>query len=118
MALQRFMNVGLTSYEHIRTRYHAPLTVSELKVYLQQIPKTEYFRQHLSRQVLFGLTFGAVDLGARLATFRFMTEGINEYQTGFNIQSWRKPIPIIFGALFSCWVKAPFEIVEKAYYAD
>ena len=68
----------------------------------------------MRKHVLFGLSYGAIDMGAKLAVFRFMTEGINEDE-GFSVNMWRKPIPIFVTALLTCWIKVPFEIGYKAY---
>lgn len=39
MAGQKFYEVVNTSYRHIRTKYHAPLTLNDMKLYVQNIPK-------------------------------------------------------------------------------
>lgn len=118
IALQKAFNVGLTSYQHIRSKYHAPLTLNDFKLYLQNIKHQEYYRKHIRREVLYGLSFGAFDMGIRLAVFRFLTEGINEADYGFNTQIWRKPLPIFLAGLLTCWTKIPFEIAHKAFHAD
>lgn len=61
--------------------------------------------------------YGAVDMGVKLAVFRYLTEGINE-DVGFSVQFWRKPLPIFSGALATFSFRVPFEIGHKAYMSD
>lgn len=117
-ATQSYFNTLLTSYTHLRTVYHPPLTLNEFKNYFSGIFKQEFYKQNIRREVLYGLTYGGIDMGFKLAVFRFLTEGINEIDDGFETDYWRKPIPIFFAALFTSWTRAPFEISRKAYFAD
>lgn len=79
--------------------------------------KQQYYTRYARKDALFGFGYGAVDMGIKLAVFRYFTEGVPNSED-FNAHNWRLPIPIFFAGLFTCWMKSPFEIGFKAYHAD
>lgn len=50
-------------------------------------------------------------MGTRLVAFRYFTEGLPSKPLLFNLEFYRKPIPIFFSALVTGWIRAPFDIV-------
>lgn len=73
------------------------------------------FNKNLLRETGFGISRGALEMGTRLAVFRYFTEGLPSKPSLFNIEFYRKPIPIFVSALSTAWIRAPFDIVQKAY---
>lgn len=63
------------------------------------------------------MTYGGIDMGLKLAVFRFLTEGIDEDKE-FSVDTWKKPLPITLAGALTCWTRAPFEIAYKAFHAD
>lgn len=50
-------------------------------------------------------------MGSKLAIFRYLTEGLPSKPLLFNIDFYRKPLPIFLSALVTGWMRAPFDIV-------
>lgn len=65
-----------------------------------------------------GLALGTFDVGLRHTVLRKFTEGLPENKIGANDQYWRKFIPIVAASALTCWMRAPFEIANKAFRAD
>jgi hypothetical protein len=63
------------------------------------------------RNMGFNMIRGSVDLGARLAVFRYFTEGLPGKPLFFNYDFYRKPLPIFVAALATGWIRAPFEMI-------
>lgn len=64
------------------------------------------------------MLMGPFDIGARLFMFRHWVGGYWQPNGTSNVDVWRRFLPAIGAALVSCWVVAPFEIANKAYWAD
>jgi hypothetical protein len=50
-------------------------------------------------------------MGTRLVAFRYFTEGLPSKPLSFNVDFYRKPLPIFVSALASAWIRAPFDII-------
>jgi hypothetical protein len=70
------------------------------------------------RNLGFNMTRGSIEMGFRLVVFRYLTEGLPSKPLLFNIDFIRKPIPIFVSALATAWIRAPFDIIQKAFLAD
>lgn len=64
------------------------------------------------------MLMGPFDMGARLFMFRHWVGGYWQSSGSSNVDVWRRFIPALASSLVSCWVVAPFEIANKAYWAD
>jgi hypothetical protein len=69
------------------------------------------FKTDLYRNLGFNLTRGSLEMGSRLAVFRYFTEGLPSKPNFFNYEFYRKPLPIFVSAICTGWLRAPFEIV-------
>ncbi len=76
------------------------------------------FRSDLYRNTGFMVTRGMLDMGIRIASFRYFTEGLPSKPVHFNYDWYRKPLPIFVSSILTAWLRAPFDIVQKAYLAD
>lgn len=70
------------------------------------------------RNTGFLATRGMFDMGIRLAVFRYFTEGLPSKPLYFNYEWYRKPLPIFVSSILTACLRAPFDIVQKAFLAD
>ena len=108
----------MNGFQTIHSKYSYPKNLEQAKVYAQSVKLLPNFKSDLLRNTGFGLTRGALEMGSRLAVFRYFTEGLPSKPLLFNVEFYRKPLPIFVSAFATAWIRAPFEVIQKAFLAD
>ena len=107
-----------TGYHLLTKKYLPPQNIQQVRLYLKNIKNIGGQKERLKRRLYFGIGLSLFDIGPRFATMRWLTEGLPENPQGFNVNYWRKPLPILVGSVITCWMRAPLEIAYKAYKCD
>ena len=105
-------------YELIRTKYNPPESIRQLGIYYKSIRQMDCYKSSLRSCMLSGVAIGSIDVGLRLAVFRYFTGGIYQTEGTVNVDYYRRPFPTMLAAALTSWIAVPLEISRTAYKAD
>ena len=105
-------------YELLRTKYNPPESIKQAGLYYKTIKQLDCYKPSLRSYLFNGLAVGSIDVGLRLAIFRYFTGGIYQTEGTVNVDYYRRPFPTMLAAALSSWVCVPFEVSRAAYKAD
>ena len=105
-------------YELIRTKYNPPESIRQVGIYYKSIKKLDCYKSSLRSYMFSGLAAGSIDIGLRLAIFRYFTGGLYQTEGTVNVDYYRRPFPTMLAAALTSWIAVPFEVARVAYKAD
>ena len=118
MSVQNYYKTLHSSFKAIRTRYNPPESISQVGTYFKAMKQLDTYKPLLKAQLSTAVARGSLDIGLRLAVFRYFTGGLYQSPNTVNVEFWKRIYPTMLGAALTSWILVPFESARAAYLGD
>ena len=118
MTVNNYYRTLFDSFKIIRTKYNPPESIAQVSIYMKAIKNLESYKPTLRSYMGYAVARGSIDIGLRLAVFRFFTGGLYQSPNSVNVEYWRRVFPTMLAAAATSWIMVPFEVSRAAYFAD
>jgi hypothetical protein len=118
MSVQNYYRTFHDSFKLIRTKYNPPESINQTLTYIKAIKQLDSYKPTLRSYMSQAVMRGSIDIGLRLAVFRYFTGGLYQSTDSVNVEYWRRVFPTALGAALTSWLLVPFETSRAAFLGD
>ena len=105
-------------FKLLRSKFHPPDTFAQLLAYNKAINNIEGAKQVMKGRMSYAIMAGSIDIGGRLAVYRYFSSGLYQSYGSVNVEAWRRFLPLAVSSLATSWIMAPLEVARAAFIGD